>query len=45
MEIAEDEPHAFDRLVLLAFRNPMDDSDPALIKKIQYGLYLPSSVM
>ncbi|HEY7716867.1 MAG TPA: phosphatase PAP2 family protein [Candidatus Binatia bacterium] len=28
MEMVGDEPHAFDRAVLLAFRNPMDVSDP-----------------
>ena len=28
MEMTEGEPHAFDRLVLLAFRNPVDRADP-----------------
>lgn len=28
MELVGDEPHAFDRAVLLAFRNPVDVSDP-----------------
>lgn len=28
IEMTEGEPHAFDRLVLLAFRNPVDRADP-----------------